>query len=208
MKIVAFCPIKLNNRRLPGKNIRELGGKPLMNHSIETVLNADIFDEIYIYCSDDSICSYLPPNVKFLKRSALLDSDETTGKDIYQAFAKEIKADYYFLFHVTSPYLTKDSIIKAIDALSSGYDSSFSAVKAQTFAWYNKKPLNFELHNPIQTQRLVPIYLETSSFFLAPAKDLLKGVRYGKKPFIVEVEERESIDIDNIEDWQKAEKYL
>jgi CMP-N-acetylneuraminic acid synthetase len=30
----------------------------------------------------------------------------------------------------------------------------------------------------------------------------------GKKPYVVEVEERESIDIDNIEDWEKAEKYL
>lgn len=207
MKIVAFCPIKLNNRRLPGKNVRELGGKPLMNHSIETVLNTGIFDEVFVYCSDDSICSLLPPNVKFLKRSILLDSDETKGKDIYQAFTKEVKADYYFLFHVTSPYLTKHSIIKAVDALSSGYDSSFSAVKVQTFVWYNEMPLNFEPQNPIQTQLLDPIYLETSSFFLAPARSLLKGVRYGKKPFVVEVDERESVDIDNIEDWQKAEKY-
>ena len=198
----------MNNRRLPGKNIRELGGKPLMNHSIETVIDADIFDEVYVYCSDDSICSLLPQNVKFLKRSPSLDSDETKGKEIYQAFVEEVKADFYFLFHVTSPYLTKDSITKAVDALSLGYDSSFSAIKEQTFAWYRGEPLNFELRNPIQTQLLKPIYLETSSFFLAPARSLLKGVRYGKKPFVVEVDERESVDIDNILDWQKAEKYL
>jgi CMP-N-acetylneuraminic acid synthetase len=208
LKIVAFCPIKLNNRRLPGKNVRELGGKPLMNHSIETVLDADMFDEVYVFCSDDSICSLLPQNVKFLKRSALLDSDDTKGKDIYQAFAMEVKADYYFLFHVTSPYLTKRSIIKAIDSLSLGYDSSFSAVKAQTFGWHKGLPVNFEPENPKQTQLLDSIYLETSSFFLAPARSLLRGVRYGEKPFVVEVEERESVDIDNIEDWEKAEKYL
>lgn len=179
-----------------------------MNHSIETVIDADIFDEVYVYCSDDSICSLLPQNVKFLKRSPSLDSDETKGKEIYQAFVEEVKADFYFLFHVTSPYLTKDSITKAVDALSLGYDSSFSAIKEQTFAWYRGEPLNFELRNPIQTQLLKPIYLETSSFFLAPARSLLKGVRYGKKPFVVEVDERESVDIDNILDWQKAEKYL
>ena len=208
MKIVAFCPIKLNNRRLPGKNVRALGGKPLLNYSIETVLYADIFDEVYVYCSDDSICSILPQNVKFLKRSPSLDSDETKGKDIYRAFVNEVKADYYFLFHVTSPYLTKNSIFKAVDSLSSGYDSAFSAVKAQTFGWHKGLPVNFEPENPIQTQLLDPVYLETSSFFLAPKRSLMKGIRYGKNPYIVEVEERESIDIDNIEEWQKAEKYL
>lgn len=179
-----------------------------MNHSIETILDADKFDEVYVYCSDDSISSLLPQNVKFLKRSRSLDSDETKGKDIYQAFANEVKADYYFLFHVTSPYISKDSIQKAVDSLSSGYDSSFSAVKEQTFGWYKGLPVNFEPENPIQTQRLDPVYLETSSFFLAPARSLLRGVRYGEKPFVVAVEERESIDIDNIEDWEKAEKYL
>jgi CMP-N-acetylneuraminic acid synthetase len=82
---------------LPGKNARELGGKPLMNHSIETVLDADIFDEVYVYCSDDSICSLLPQNVKFLKRSVILDSDDTKGKDIYRAFAHGSEGGILFL---------------------------------------------------------------------------------------------------------------
>lgn len=207
MKIVAFCPIKLNSQRLPNKNFKLLGSKLLMNHSIITVLQSGLFDEVYVYCSDESIICELPKGVKFLKRNTSLDKDETRGREIYKSFAEKIKADYYFLFHVTSPYISIKSIESAIRSISNGYDSALSTMKIQTFAWYNNKGINFQTNNPIQTQLLEPIYLETSSFFLVNKSEFRKGIRYGKKPFFVQVDERESIDIDNIEDWEKAEKY-
>ena len=208
MRIVAFCPIKLKNRRLPGKNTRNLGGKPLMNHSIETIHNSGIFDDIYVFCSDENIVSLIPPGVRFLKRDKLLDRDQTTGKEIYSAFAQKVDADYYFLFHVTSPFLTFASINRAISAVKQDFDSALSVSKVKTFGWHRGEAINFDKSNPIQTQLLNPIYLETSSFFLAPKTAFIEGIRYGDKPCLVEVDERESIDIDYPEDWEKAEKYL
>ena len=208
MKIVAFCPIKLNNERLRDKNIKILGGKPLIQHSLNTVIKSNMFDDVYVYCSSKKILKYLPEGCNFLERPKNLDSSETTGKDIYKLFAKKIKADYYFLFHVTSPYLTFSSIKVAIDSLSNGYDSAFSVTMHTTFARNDEGPINFNLNNPIQTQLLKPIYLETSSFYLCPEKKIKKGVRYGEISKLVVVSEKESIDIDNLEDWEKAEKYL
>ena len=68
MKVVCIIPIKLNNVRLPNKNIKLLNGKPLCSYLFNTIINIDIIDEIYCYCSDDKIKSYLPEKIKFLLR--------------------------------------------------------------------------------------------------------------------------------------------
>lgn len=39
MSLVAFVPLKLNNLRLPNKNILLLGGKPLFMHVVDTLLS-------------------------------------------------------------------------------------------------------------------------------------------------------------------------
>ena len=99
MKIIAFVPIKLKSQRLPNKNIAEFNGKPLFVTILEKLLKVNLFDDIYVFCSDSSIIKFIPNGVKFLKRDASLDSDEVKGFEIWQSFSKVIKADYYFLAH-------------------------------------------------------------------------------------------------------------
>lgn len=93
MKTVAFVPIRLNSKRVVGKNLKPLGGKPLMWYILETLVKVKGIDEVYVYCSSEEIIPHLPEGVKFLKRSEWLDRDETLGEEIYDAFTKEIDAD-------------------------------------------------------------------------------------------------------------------
>ena len=48
MKVIAMIPARLGSKRVKNKNLRLLGGKPLIAHVIETVKETNIFDEIYI----------------------------------------------------------------------------------------------------------------------------------------------------------------
>ena len=138
MKVVAFVPIRLNSKRVVGKNLKMLGGKPLMQYILETLSKVSNIDEVFVYCSSEEVIPYLPQGIKFLKRSTLLDSDETLGKEIYEAFVKEVDADVYMLAHTTSPFIKVETIENAIDkVVNGGHDSSFSAQKIQTFTWYN-----------------------------------------------------------------------
>ena len=80
MKTVAFIPIKLNNERTPGKNIKPFeDGTPLINFVQNSLLmlkkNGQI-DEIYVYCSDEAIIPYMPQGLTFLKRPRWLDGFE------------------------------------------------------------------------------------------------------------------------------------
>ena len=68
-KVVAFIPIKLNNKRVPGKNTKTFfDGTPLMHLIQKTCLKSQMIDAVYIYCSDDAVKNYIFPEAKFLKR--------------------------------------------------------------------------------------------------------------------------------------------
>lgn len=210
MKTVAFVPIRLNSKRVVGKNLKILGDKPLMCYVLETLSKVTGVDEVYCYCSSEDVIKYLPQGVKFLKRPEFLDRDETLGKEIYEEFTKTIDADVYILAHTTSPFLKIETFENALNKIKDeGYDSAFSAEKIQTFAWYGGKPLNYDLKEIPRTQTIEPVFVETSAFFMFK-RDVWKvhKQRIGFKPYMALVDKIEGVDIDWPEDFEFAEKIL
>lgn len=210
MKTVAFVPIRLNSKRVVGKNLKMLGDKPLMCYVLETLAKAKGVDEVYCYCSNEDVIKYLPEGVKFLKRPEFLDRDETLGKEIYEEFTKTVDADVYILAHTTSPFMKKETFEKALDKIiNEDYDSAFSAEKIQTFAWFKGKTLNYDLKEIPRTQTIEPVFVETSAFFMFK-RDVWKVYkqRIGFKPYMALVDKIEGVDIDWPEDFEFAEKVL
>ena len=204
MKIVAIVPMKLNNRRLPQKNTKRFTNvKPLCSYILSTLLEIDKIDEVYVYCSNPEIKEFIPNKVKFLQRSESLDKDTTSMTEVLTCFTKEVPADIYVMTHTTAPFISKESIQKGLESVVSGkYDSSFAAKKLQDFLWMEGKPFNYTLDNIPRTQDLQPIYEETSGFYIY-THDVMTELhrRIGENPFIVEIGEIESIDIDEAEDF-------
>lgn len=208
MKIVAVVPMKLNNRRLPQKNTKSFtNGKPLCYYILSTLLTIDGIDDVYVYCSNPDIQGYIPEGVNFLRRSESLDQDTTKMNEVLQCFAADVPADIYVMTHTTAPFISRKSIEKGLKAVESGeFDSSFAAKKLQDFLWKDGAPFNYELNNIPRTQDLPPLYEETSGFYIYLNEVMTKlNRRIGNKPFIVEVGEIESIDIDEVEDFMIAD---
>lgn len=207
MKTVAFVPIRLNSQRVEGKNLRLLGGRPLMTYLLDSLIQAENIDEVYVYCSNLSIEEYLPEGVKFLQRDERLDSNTTLGQEIYDAFTQQVEADIYILAHTTSPFIKTRTIEDAVKKVQSGeYDSAFSAEKIQTFTWWQGEPLNYTFERVPRTQDLEPVYVETSAFFIF-RKELWREHhrRIGFKPYTAVTDRIESMDIDNPDDFLLAE---
>jgi CMP-N-acetylneuraminic acid synthetase len=206
MKVVALVPIKLHSERVKDKNKRLLGKHPLAYYVPDTLSKVKGIDKIYIYCSDEEVKKFVPSSSTFLRREAWLDGNTVKGKDIYTAFINEIDADIYILAHTTSPFLKVETIQTALDKVLSGeYDSAFSAKKIQTFVWYKGQTLNYDLNDVPRTQDIEPIYYETSSFFIFRKEIFTKhGRRIGFKPYIQEVDNIESVDIDEPDDFAFA----
>ena len=207
MKKVAFVPIRLNSQRVEGKNLRLLGGRPLMTYLLGSLVAAKNIDKVYVYCSNPAICEYLPEGVEFLQRDERLDSNTTLGEEIYDAFTAQVEADVYILAHATSPFIRTATIEDAVARVESGeYDSAFSAERIQTFTWWQGKPLNYALESVPRTQDLEPIYVETSAFFIFRKELWLNHHRrIGFKPYIAVTDRVESMDIDNPDDFTLAE---
>jgi CMP-N-acetylneuraminic acid synthetase len=209
--IKIFVPIKLNSQRLPNKMLLTLGDKLLCQHIFFTLLEVkkQIDCEIYCFCSNENIKKYLPKGIIFLKRDVSLDKNETKGIDIYKSFIEKVNdGEYYVLCHATSPFIKKESIIEGINSmLKKGHDSALSVSKVQTFCWYQNKPLNYDLENIVRTQEIEPVFWETSAFFMFKKNILInKNKRIGNNPYFVETDRIESIDIDELQDFELAEK--
>lgn len=208
MKVVSFVPIKLNNERLPGKNTKKFSnGRPLISYILETLLNVSSIDEIYVYCSSSEIEKYIPDGVNYLERDKYLDLSTTSFNEVLTSFAEKINADIYVLTHATAPFISKESVEKAIQAVKSGtYDSALSVKKVQEFLWKDGHPFNYDPEHIPRTQDLDPLYTETCGMYVYTS-DLIKREkrRVGHTPYLVEVDEIEACDINNPNDFVIAD---
>ena len=207
MKIIAVMPIKLINERCPGKNIRLLGNKPLLQYELDSLIETNLCDNIFVFCSDDSILRFLPKGVAYLKRSSYLDLPTSNFNQIFAEFMNKVDSDIYVYAHATAPFVSVETIKRCIKAVVSGeYDSAFCAIKLQDYLWTEKGPLNFDASNLPRTQDLPVIFQETSGVYVFKKEVFLQyGRRVGIKPYICEVNSKEAIDIDEPEDFEFAE---
>lgn len=206
MKVVALVPIKLNSQRLPHKNILPIAGHPLCWHICHALNEVKEIDEVYVFCSDEKVKEYIPEETKLLIRNPRLDHDEVKGFEIYAEFIRQVDADVYVLAHTTSPLIQPKTIKNALGhVLDGSHDSAFSAQKIQTFAWYQGKPVNYDINDVPRTQDMEPVYVETSAFFIFEKKIFTKHHRrIGFSPYIQEVSDIEAVDIDERKDYEFA----
>lgn len=208
MKVVAVVPMKMNNRRLPGKNTRCFtNGEPLFTYILETLKRVPGIDEAFVYCSDPSVQELLPAGVRYLSRPTTLDLDTTSMNEVLQSFAEEVSADVYVMTHATAPFVEPPSIEKGLEAVVSGRnDSAFAVKKVQDFFWKNGHPFNYTLDSIPRTQDLDPLFQETSGFYIYRREVMVEsGRRIGDNPLLVEVGEIEAIDIDEAVDFDIAD---
>lgn len=204
MKVVAYVPIKLNNERLPNKNIKSFDdGTPMAHLIFDTLSEVKEIDEIYCYCSDSIIKNYLSGRVKFLQRDKYLDKPEIKRADIIRAFLNEVDANIILLSHVTSPFVKAETIRKCVNAVKSGkYDSAFTAGRVQEYLWQNSSPVNFNPSDTVRSQDLPVMHKETSGCFTFTRQIFLEtGGCVGKNPFLCEVDKIEEVDINYPEDF-------
>ncbi|MBI5888769.1 MAG: acylneuraminate cytidylyltransferase family protein [Deltaproteobacteria bacterium] len=210
MRTVGFIPSKLNSERVPLKNIKDLGGIPLINYTVCTLNKVAAVDEIVIFASEPSICDYVQHGLKykFIQRPACLDTQEATIQDIIREFLKRDSADTVVLMHCTSPFLKSATIADCVEKVNSGrYESAFTANEIKKFCWFKGNPLNYSLSKPTpRTQDIAPVIVEQSSLYVFKREVFEKtGQRISDRPYVKAIDHFEGHDIDTPEDFRVAE---
>ncbi len=128
--IVAFIPARSQSKSIKDKNIRELGGKPLLIWSVESSLACGLRT---IVNSDSQ--QYLEIAKKYgaeaMLRPVRLAKDDTAMFDVLKSEIPKTGADIVLLLQPTSPLRKKLHIKLAIDSFSSNLDRYDSLISAE-----------------------------------------------------------------------------
>ena len=124
------------------------------------------------------------------------------------AFMQAVDADIYMMTHTTAPLITAESIHRGLARMEEGHDSAMSVLELRQFAWYDQRPLNYDIDYIIRTQDLQPILVETSGFYIFKKEVIRRGNRIGHNPAFVSLDQREAMDIDTLDDFEMVEYFL
>ena len=135
MKLIALVPMRHHSQRVPGKNYRLLAGKPLYQHTIETLLHVPEISEIVVDTDSEPVMNGLRqnfPQVKIINRPEHLRADDVPMNDILIHDTEQFPADFYLQTHSTNPLLKSQTVSLAINSFLKQYpdrDSLFSVTR-------------------------------------------------------------------------------
>lgn len=204
MRILAVIPARAGSKGIPNKNIRIIGGKPLIYYSINNAISSKYITDTVVTTDSDAvriIATQMGASVRW--RDERLCRDEVTlDAVIDDAVDRSVDWDYVVTMQPTSPTLSVDTLDRAIAyAIENDLDTLISAINAPHLSWGvkdGKKVPNYK--ERLNRQYLPPNYLETGAFVVSKASVVTEKTRIGQKVDVFEVPENESVDVDNFQD--------
>lgn len=202
MKVLGVVPARGGSKRAPGKNIADLGGRPLLCWTLETARQSNLFDCVVVTSDDDDILNTAKaywPWVTLHKRSPLLARDDTPMLPVVQDVYHNYPAEVVVTLQPTSPFRTSEDLLNAYEMLrDSGGDSVFSVTEAPD-------DLVFQVQHANRLRQLPNIVVPNGALFLITGEaldqglDWFDGVAYGYR-----MPKDRSIDIDTALDLEIA----
>jgi len=212
-KTVAIVPMRHDSERVPGKNYRPLGGRPLFCHIVDSLFDSGRVDQVVIDTDSETIRSIARrecPQAIVIDRPKHLRDGRTSMNDVLLHTISQIPGDIYLQTHSTNPLLSAATIAKAVDQFARRMheiDSMFSVTRMQQRLWdYYARPVNHNPANLVRTQDLSPVFGENSCLYLFTQQTLeLYKSRIGGRPAMFEIDKMEAWDIDEEIDFTIAE---
>ena len=212
-QVVAVVHAKGYSERVPGKNLRMLGDRPLVGHAIRNAQQVGKIDVVVIDSDSDEI---LRVGESFgavpWKRPAGLATNDTTGDDLAY-WQSLLYPDAKILVQVvpTCPFTRPASIQRAISAIGGGilHDSAVGVISAPLYIWEALKPAYHRPQGRIpNSQEMEATFYETTGLYAVTVKYALSAHRR-VSPGVVPVFQYpiEAIDINTEADWELA-KYI
>jgi len=202
-----------SSERVPGKNYRELAGKPLYHHIIIALQACPEIAEVVVDTDSPVIMDGLKKHfldVTILERPEDLRDEMVPMNEILLYDTSQVEADYYIQTHSTNPLLRSQTISQAIQTFLQSldsHDSLFSVTRLKTRLYDQEgRAVNHDPSELLRTQDLPPIYEENSCIYIFDRQTLqMRGHRLGERPMMFEIEAAEAWDIDEEIDFQIAD---
>lgn len=218
---LAVIPARGGSKRVPNKNVREIGCKPLIAYTIEQAAEADCLDRTIVSTEDEEIRATAEEyggDVPF-ERPAELATDDATASDVVEHAlewfaARDERYDEVCLLMPTTPFRESDDIDGAVRKLRQSDASSVVSVTefgtppnwAVTTEDDELRPYFDE--NPwekTRSQEFPTLYHPNGAIFLARVSVFVeRGEFYTDETVGYEMPRRRSLDVDEPYDLEMA----
>lgn len=212
MKVLAVIPARAGSKGIPNKNIRIIGGHPLIYYSIKNALSSSYITDVIVSTDSDHvriISNQMGAKVKW-RDTSLCGDAVTLDAVIADAIPQDEKWDYIITMQPTSPTLRVRTLDEAIKyAIDNNLDTLISAINDPRLSWGvmdGKKVPNYS--ERLNRQYLPPCYMETGAFVISKASVVTPKTRIGEKVDIYEIPEDESQDVDTFDDLRSVAETL
>ena len=226
MKILAIIPARGGSKGVPGKNSKQLGGKPLIAYSIEQAIASNSFAKIIVSTDDETIAKIAMDygaEVPFI-RPQELSNDTASSISVVQHAIEFLESrnesfDAICLLQPTSPFREKDFIANAISKFSSINSDALVSVLPVPHEYNPHWTFEADSNGMLQIatgekeiikrrQELPKTFFRDGAIYLTKTAFIKKGTFYGDKLSYIESNPNLYVNIDTMEDWIYAEQKL
>ena len=220
--VAAIVLARGGSKGIPGKNIIDFCGKPLIAWTIVQLQHSKGIDSIWLSSDSEEILTIAKNyGAQTIHRPDEISSDAATSESgwLHALEFIENKIGYVDIVvapQVTSPLRESRDFERGLqDFQDKECDSIFSCSVAEDLFFWEKAPdgtlksVNFDYENRIRRQDIPKQYIENGSFYLFKPEVLRQcGNRLGKKIGMTQMEFWKMFEIDTMEDLKMCEALM
>ena len=229
--VIAFIPARGGSKGLPGKNLMTIGGKNMIQRAAASAndwLSGSKVDVTVVSSDDEDILAAgKAAGCVTFKRSPFAASDEATAADVIRDYfgSPDVMIDldgrdpWIVYLQPTSPARTADMVERAIDELSKHHPHAKSLVSVthppKSPYWTLNIGPDGRLHPlfpdvyGLNRQQNAEAFIPNGAIYIFRLSEFNRLGKFpvdGAVPFFMT--EAESIDIDTLEDFERAKALL
>jgi N-acylneuraminate cytidylyltransferase len=218
---IAVIPARGGSKRIPGKNIRDFCGKPIIAYSIEQAIKSELFDRVIVSTDDEEIALVAKnhgADIPFIRPPDI--SDDFTGtnavvKHAIEWFQQQGQTiEFACCIYATAPFVQTRYLQEGYEKLVES-NSSF-AFSVTSFAFPIQRAIRINTQGKVEaiwpeninkrSQDLEDTFHDAGQFYWGTAAAFLQNrVTFSTESISVIVPRFLVQDIDTEEDWFRAE---
>jgi spore coat polysaccharide biosynthesis predicted glycosyltransferase SpsG/CMP-N-acetylneuraminic acid synthetase len=216
-RVLAVVPARGGTDTVPYLNIKRLGDKPLLAHTLEAAQGAPTLDRVVVTTDDPAVAAVArryDAEAPFL-RPKQLAADLPSLKPVIQHAVREVEKDgtrygIVVVLQATTPFRESWAIEEAIERLcAGGFDAVVSVTEDKTLNWRAENerlvPL-FSREGRREDQD--PLYKENGAVVVLRRAVLDGPTRFGEKVGFLVLDKRAGFTVHDLEDFWMAERLL
>ncbi len=210
--LVALVPLRGGSKGIPGKNLRNLGGRPLFCWCVSAAEQAGV--PVVISTESEAIRAAVrehTPAVQLLDRPAELASDTASTESVVAHFLQHVACDHVLLMQATSP-LTEAGHVQEAMALyeQQGCRPLVSGTRQHHFGWHDDgTPINYDPRQRPRRQDWPGTFIENGALYLFSRESFLaSGSRCAPPCTLYSMPTIHATEIDSLDDWNRLDTLI